>query len=277
MIDIRPVKTIEESRLVENLIAAAWGGDHHIAVPDHLTVTIAKENGGVVLLAWDGENPVGFCLGFLSYVETEGGKRLKHCSHMAGVVPECRGRKVGQMLKWAQREAVLAMGIDLITWTYDPLETLNGRLNIHKLGAVCNVYERNIYGDGRDALNWGVPTDRFHVDWYLNSPRVQAHQDGDWQNIPLSEWLKRGTKVVNQPQEVNGLWQVGVIDEALVTHEHLLVAVPANYQSIKNASVKLGLAWRMHTREIFELAFAKGFVVVDLFIAESLCYYFLER
>lgn len=277
MIDIRSITTIEEARHIEQIIQAAWGADYHMAVPDHLTITIAKENGGVVLLAWDDDRPVGFCLGFLSYVETEEGKQLKHCSHMAGVIPDCRGRRVGEMIKWAQREAVLAMGIDHITWTYDPLETLNGRLNIHKLGAVCNTYKRNIYGDGRDALNWGVPTDRFRMDWWLASDWVQAHQDGMHNGLSFAAWRVQGVGVLNEPAAVDGVWRVGEIDDNLFAEQRLLVAVPRDYQQVKKASVELGLTWRLHTRDIFERAFAQGLVATDLLVTETLCYYLLEQ
>jgi len=277
MIDIRPITTSEEARHIEQIIQAAWGADCHMAVPDHLTITIARENGGVVLLAWDGDRPVGFCLGFLSYVETDGEKRLKHCSHMAGVIPEYRGRRVGEMIKWAQREAVLAQGIDHITWTYDPLETLNGRLNIHKLGAICNTYKRNIYGDGRDSLNWGVPTDRFQVDWWLDSDWVQAHRDGTHQDLSFTDWQAQGVGVLNEPTAVGGIWHAGEVDDKLFAEQRLLVAVPRDYQQVKKASVELGLAWRLHSRDVFERAFARGFTVTDLLVADSLCYYLLEK
>ncbi len=277
MIEIRPITTIEEARHIEQIIQAAWGTDCQMAVPDHLTITIARENGGVVLLAWDGERPVGFCLGFLSYVETDEGKRLKHCSHMAGVIPEYRGRRVGEMIKWAQRDAVLALGIDHVTWTYDPLETLNGRLNIHKLGAVCHTYKRNIYGDGHDSLNWGVPTDRFQVDWWLASERVRAHKEGTRPDLSFAEWRERGVAVVNGVTAVDGIWRPGEIDERLFTGQKLLVAVPRDYQQVKKASVELGLAWRLHTRDIFEHAFSQDFTVTDLLVTDSLCYYLLEK
>ena len=174
MIEIKPVTTITECRHIEKITEAAWNAGPEVAVPDHMTITLAKENGSVVLLAWDDDKPVGFTLGFLSYVGEE--KRLKICSHLAAVLPEYRGKHIGEQLKWAQRDYVLEMGIDHITWTYDPLATLNGRLNIHKLGATCNKYMRDVYGDGRDPLNAALPTDRFYVDWWLGSDWVKAHQ-----------------------------------------------------------------------------------------------------
>lgn len=275
MIEIRPVTTIIECRHVEAICEAAWNAGPEVAVPDHMTITIAKENGGVVLLAWDEETPVGFTLGFLSFVGEE--KRLKVCSHLAAVLPEYRGKHIGEQLKWAQRDTVLAMGIDHITWTYDPLETLNGRLNIHKLGAICKNYKRDIYGDGRDPLNAALPTDRFYVDWWLASSWVQDHHAQQMANKSAADWQAEGVRVVNPPQEKDGLLQLGEVVDAAFDGERLLTAVPRNFQTLKYADTQLGLAWRLHTREIFERAFTQGFVVIDLLVAPTTCYYLLER
>ena len=275
MIEIRAVTTIEEAGFVEMITADAWGAGPEVAVPDHLVITLAKENGGVVLLAWEDETPVGCTLGFMSYVGEE--KRLKFCSHLAAVLPEHRGKKVGEQLKWAQREAVLAMGIDHITWTHDPLETLNGRLNIHKLGAICNTYKCNVYGDAQDELNWGLPTDRFLVDWWIGSDWVAEHQLAVFPHNSLAEWQLAGAKIINPPTLVENLWQGGEVDEAVWVEGVFLTAVPRHFQAIKKADMSLALTWRLHTRTIFERAFAQNFVVTDLLVDDALCYYVLEQ
>lgn len=275
MIEIRPVTTIEESRHVEYLTAAAWGAGPEMAVPDHLLITLAKENGGVVLLAWDGDKPIGCTVGFLSFVGEE--KRLKVCSHLAAVLPEYRGQKVGEQLKWAQRDTVLAMGIDHITWTYDPLETLNGRLNIHKLGATCSIYKPDFYGEGRDPLNQALPTDRFLVDWWLSSDWVQTHRDGQLPNLSVADWQGDGVPIVNPPLMQDGLWQVGEIVASAFDDEKILTAVPREFQVLKQTDSGLALAWRLHSRELFQRAFAANFVITDLLVEQSLCYYLLER
>ena len=70
-------------------------------------------------------------------------------------------------MKTYQREHVLRQGLDLITWTYNPLLARNAQLNIAKLGAVCTTYLPNLYGPMRDGLNAGLPSDRFQVDWWI--------------------------------------------------------------------------------------------------------------
>ena len=50
-------------------------------------------------------------------------------------------------MKLLQRERALAMGLDLIEWTYDPLQAMNAHLNFAKLGVVVEEYAENIYGE----------------------------------------------------------------------------------------------------------------------------------
>jgi chorismate synthase len=171
MITIHPLTTHDELLAVEQLQRDAWGVPEVDVVPLHMLITPPR-HGGLLLGAFDGDRLAGFVFGFLG-LTADG--RLKHCSHMAGVHPDYRGHGVGYQLKLAQRQHVLAQGLDLITWTFDPLETRNAQLNFHKLGAVCHTYIRNLYGAMRAAINVGPPSDRFEVEWWIRSNRV-AHR-----------------------------------------------------------------------------------------------------
>ena len=151
--EIRPVSEHAEYLATERLQSEVWNLPDVEIVPLHVLVTAAK-NGGLLLGAFDGDRLAGFVFGFPG-LTADG--RLKHCSHMAGVHPDYRDQNLGYRLKLAQREVVLSQGIDLITWTFDPLEARNAWLNFHKLGAVCNTYLRNVYGDMRDGLNAACP------------------------------------------------------------------------------------------------------------------------
>ncbi|MGD9316090.1 MAG: GNAT family N-acetyltransferase, partial [Anaerolineae bacterium] len=127
---IRPLESIAEFHACEALQRRVWVlPDDLEVVPLHLLLT-AQRNGGLVLGAFDGGELVGFLFGFPAY-DQDG--RPKHCSHMMGVDPDCQGAGIGYQLKLAQREFALAQGLDLVTWTYDPLESRNAYLNIHKL------------------------------------------------------------------------------------------------------------------------------------------------
>ena len=114
-----------------------------------------------------------------------------------GVLPEWQSRGVGYALKVAQREAVLNQGVRLITWTYDPLESKNARLNIAKLGAVCNTYIRNYYGELRDDINLGLATDRFQVDWWIASRRIETRLTRNRPPLQLRHYLDVGVTIIN--------------------------------------------------------------------------------
>ena len=166
-IEIRSAQTIEDCCFIEELQRQIWGDEDGV-VPFHLLLTIAKE-GGVVLLALAQNQPVGFAFGFPALTKKG---QLKIASHQAGVLPSWQDQGLGYKIKLAQRNAALELGIKLMTWTFDPLQSRNARFNLRKLGAVGNVYTPNLYGEMTDALNQGLPSDRFTVAWWLESPHV---------------------------------------------------------------------------------------------------------
>ena len=173
-VEIRPIQAHDEYWAVEQLQREVWGLADVEIVPNHLLLT-AQKNGGLLLGAFDvppeGEEEqfVGFVFGF---VGLSSGGGVKHCSHMAGVAPAYQNQNLGYRLKLAQRQQVLSQGIDLATWTFDPLESRNANLNFRKLGATSRTYLRDLYGSMRNTLNVGLPSDRFQVDWHIASRHV---------------------------------------------------------------------------------------------------------
>ena len=284
-ITIRPVASIDDCLHIEKITFDAWEGDDNPA-PDHLLYTIAS-NSGCVLIAWDDDVPVGFCYGFTAFIgrtATDPNMRLKHHSHQAGVIPSYQGRGIGAQLKWSQRDCVLAQGINHMTWTFDPLETLNCRLNIHKLGTVCNTYKRNIYGIGRDPLNAGMLTDRFQVDWWLDSTHVEQHKLNTFTHQSLAAVRQAGAATLNQTgwmgsgaDDAQLLQPLGQDLSGLETHTLALIAIPNNFQAVKKADLELAKTWRLHTRDLFEAAFAAGFVVTDVLREADQSYHLLEK
>src|SRR5260221_5793559 len=92
---------------------------------------------------------------------------------MVGVLPGYQNRGVGRLLKLAQRDEALARGINLIEWTFDPLQLRNAHFNLMRLGAVVRRYIPNFYGRTSSPLHGGLPTDRLVAEWWLRSARVQ--------------------------------------------------------------------------------------------------------
>ncbi|MCS6773945.1 MAG: hypothetical protein RMM31_06100 [Anaerolineae bacterium] len=155
---IRPFETFEDHVQSLRVQRAIWSND--LPVPPHISLAIVRR-GGVALGAFTAQGEmIGCVLSFLGWSRYG----LCHHSHFAAVVEGWRDKGIGEALKQAQRRAVLAQGIRLITWTYDPLQARNARLNIGKLRAICRTYIRDAYGPDPS----GLPTDRFEVEWWLD-------------------------------------------------------------------------------------------------------------
>jgi predicted GNAT superfamily acetyltransferase len=263
-ISIRALKDAAEFHRCEELQRRVWGMEDLSVVPLHLLLT-AQKNGGLVLGAFDEQGTmVGFIFGFMG-MTAQG--QVKHCSHMAGVLPEYQGRQIGYCLKLAQREHVLAQGLDLATWTYDPLEGTNASLNIGKLGVICRTYLRDVYGDTGIQLHLGLPTDRFEIEWWVRSQRVEERLESRHDKLTLSKALDMGAEGVNRTEfDGQGLLRSEVDDRAPGA-EAVLIEIPADFQAIKSADMGLAREWRAQTRKIFEDCFGAGYVATD-FISE---------
>ncbi|MCX8103639.1 MAG: hypothetical protein N3E42_04275 [Candidatus Bipolaricaulota bacterium] len=281
MITIRPLQTLEELHVCEQLQKEIWGFEDISVVPHHLLLTTIK-NGGVLLGAFEREEMIGFVYGFPGIEHN----RLKHCSLMCAVVSERRFQGVGYQLKLKQREAVLAQGIELITWTFDPLVSSNAHFNLHKLGVISNRYERNLYGDMRDRLNAGLETDRLTVEWWIASPRVQRRLDlspeeGGELSLPLREggWGVR-SEPINQTEERDG-FLINRDYSLARTEPKLLLEIPYHWQRMREQNMPLVREWRQVTRAIFEHYFAQGYYATDFLVFEhpgqKRAFYLLEQ
>ena len=175
LLSIQIIETPTDMEEIENLERLIWPGSETDVIPSHLMLA-AVHGGGLLIGATDPSLDthqfVGFVFGFPGIYYTPDGPRIKHCSHQLGVLPAYRNTGIGAKLKRAQWQLVRHQGIDRITWTYDPLLSKNAYLNITRLGAVSNTYMREFYGEMRDAMNQGLPSDRLEVDWWVNSRRV---------------------------------------------------------------------------------------------------------
>ena len=166
-IHIRDIDDVGEMRAVEELQKEVWGIPDLDVVPlTHLVA--AKEAGGVLIGAFDGDTLVGFVYGFPSF---EHGQAAHH-SHMLAVKPAYRNFDLGRRLKLAQRDHVKAQGIELISWTFDPLQSLNAHFNFNKLGVIADRYLPNFYGEDAASFLHQTGTDRLWVSWFISRERV---------------------------------------------------------------------------------------------------------
>jgi predicted GNAT superfamily acetyltransferase len=180
---IRKCAGFEEYDACVRLQTDIWGYDVSDTIPLREFIVI-EHIGGQIIGAFDlarsatpgGDGPsmIGFAMAMPGVRE---GKAYLH-SHMLAVQPEYRNSGIGRKLKLAQREDALARGITKMEWTFDPLEIKNAYLNIVRLGAVVHSYTPNFYGVFSSRLQAGLPTDRLHAEWFMDSPRVHATLNG---------------------------------------------------------------------------------------------------
>ncbi len=234
---IRPFEHFEDFEQAEQLQNVTWSAVE--TVPSNMLIAMTH-HGAIGLGAFDVDGRmVGFAFSFVSPTQLAGAHRgLSHHSHMAAVLPELRGQGIGLQLKHAQAKAVLAQGYNLMTWTYDPLEAKNANLNITKLGGICRTYIPNCYGQMRDGLNAGLPSDRFEVEWWLNQE--------------IDEWR-------------------------MTSGEQRKVEIPVDFQAMKKADMAAAQAIRLKTRKEFEQAFADGFVVTGFEMTAGRAAYLMTK
>ncbi len=262
--EIRILESPQEMEAVVELQRLVWPGDELEILPVHMLRAVVH-NGGLVVGAYSQNQLVGFVFGFPGFEATPRGARLIHASHMAGVHPEFRDAGLGFRLKRAQWQLVRRQGVERITWTYDPLQSRNANLNITKLGAVCNTYIPNYYGQMGDGVNIGVPSDRFQVDWWVNSHRVRSRLGKTPpRKLVLSNYLEAGTPFVNHTSlNASGfvIPQTGDMSQARASL--LLLEIPADIQAIRDVDLDLAIAWSDHVRGLFLELFDQGYLVTD--------------
>jgi len=240
-VDIRLVKTHAEYAACEVMSQYVWGSADRNIVPHELLLTM-QLNGGLVHGAFrpDGQL-VGFCFAFPGVRDGQ----LRLCSHQLGVIPELRGSGIGIGLKQAQGRDATARGYELISWTFDPLESRNAYINLHRLGCIARLYDRDHYGPMEDELNRGLPSDRLEAEWWLRRSKAEACADGV---VMLS--VGAGGEPVLETCAVN-------------SSKVATIAVPEDFQSIKREDMDLALRWRMQSRTAFEAALGAGLMATD--------------
>jgi predicted GNAT superfamily acetyltransferase len=260
---IRPLTTIEDCRAVAELERDVWGytDAEDVVPPPVLVVSITR--GGVLLGAFDA---AGAMKGFVYSIPGLKNGRPMQWSHMLGVTADARNRGLGLELKLAQRDATLAMGLDLIEWTYDPLQALNAHLNFSRLGVVVETYEENVYGESSSPLHRGTPTDRFIAEWRLTEPHVERRIASA--GAVLRDQSVSSTPVVN-PSPEGGNWIRPGAAALDLEARRLLVEIPTGFTDMQAHDPELAREWRLATRRIFQHYLRRGYRVVDFFLARE--------
>jgi predicted GNAT superfamily acetyltransferase len=258
-ITIRDLVLTEEVYQVEELQKEVWGISDRDVTP--LTQLVAaREAGGVLIGAFDGAVMAGFAYGFAGY---EQGELTLH-SHMLAVKPAYRNRNLGYRLKLAQREQALERGIKRMTWTFDPLQSLNAHFNFSKLGVVSDQYKINFYGESTSSFLHRTGTDRLWVSWLLDSRRVRDRIEG----MPKSEAIEIDKHTPLVRVEEDGSPHINNIS-GLLRQMQALIEIPGSIGTLQQTDPGLAVTWREATRRAFSRALAAGYLVEEFYRLEK--------
>ena len=203
-VEVRKCRGLAEFEACMGIELAVWGdSDLHVPLPLYV---VAQDTGGQVLGAFAGGKMIGFTMALAGVRE---GRPMLH-SHMTAVLEEYRDRGVGKELKLLQREDALGRGVELVEWTFDPLEIKNAHFNLVRLGAIATRYIPNCYGITSSPLHSGLPTDRLMAEWWLGSERVKRAVSGEVRanevrarhGVPLREEAGNAAAKIVVPVEI---------------------------------------------------------------------------
>jgi predicted GNAT superfamily acetyltransferase len=252
-VEVRPLSSLDDVRAASALLDRIWQERRVMGAP---LLRAMAAHGGQVLGAFDGDELVGALIGLVGL--TEEGRPVLH-SHITGVAPEAQHRGVGFLLKRAQRDWCLARGIDVVTWTMDPMVARNARFNLHKLGAIGAAFHRDYYGPMDDAFNRGDRSDRLEIRWELRSERVERAMAGD----------------PPEPDLTGAKEAVGVGGRAGAREgSRLIVRVPDAYHALRATDTEMASGWRDGVADAFEDAFGRGYRATGYVLSMG---YVLER
>jgi predicted GNAT superfamily acetyltransferase len=272
-VTLRPLQGHADFAACVELQLATWGRDFQEAVPPSI-LKISQRVGGVAAGAFA---PDGRLLGFVygqSGVRPRGARaplEIVHWSHMLAVSPQARDRGLGTRLKLYQRELLLPLGVDVVEWTFDPLEARNAHLNLNRLGAEVAEYAVDMYeGEMGSELARGIGTDRFIVAWRIGDARVRALLDAG----PAAERTADAAAFSTAPLISPGGHQEAELPEAA----RVRVEVPADVQALKAEQPERAWQWRLLTRRAFRGYLARGYRVGAFWRdpADGRCFYGVE-
>lgn len=260
---IRDIELISEMQEVESLQQEVWACDERDIVP--LTILVATRDLGAILIgAFDGQSLIGFAYSFVGCEEG----RMVHHSHMLAVRPKYRNVNLGYKLKLAQRDRALAQGITRMTWTFDPLQSLNAHFNFAKLGVVADAYKINFYGEATSSFlhQIGGGTDRLWVTWPLDSRRAHERLQTKDKSRPSNLDLQRIACLVRVGQ--NNMPQRGESSEGL-GQKYLSIEIPTDINALHRENPELAARWREATRWAFSEAISSGYLIEDFYASSS--------
>jgi predicted GNAT superfamily acetyltransferase len=252
---IRDLESFADLEQAEALEREVWGLADRDVLP--MTIIVAtKEAGSIWVGAFDGAKLVGFAFGFLGM---EHGRLALH-SHMLAVRESHRDLNLGYKLKLAQRDRALAMRVQEMTWTFDPLQSKNAHLNFGKLGVVSDSYKIDFYGPETSSALHRNSTDRLWVTWALSSRRVRDRLQGKDYRPEVQDAFLHLQPLV----QFNGDGKPLRHDlSAALARQRIAIQIPSDIGAVEHKDPALAREWRHATRWAFTEALRAGFFVAE--------------
>ena len=235
---IRDIESLEEMHEVEQLQREIWGVED-LEIYPALALKPQKEVGATLIGAFAEGRMVGFVFGFPGILD---GETIIH-SDMLGISPAYRSNNLGYLLKIAQRDAAIALGVKRITWTFDPLQSRNAHFNFSKLGVIADRYYVDYYGVTSSFLH-RYGTDRLWVTWLLANESVKSSEPSDIEALP--HLVRVGENL--EP----------IINQEPLTASEVIIEIPRELTEHHKL-------WRMATRDAFTRALDQGFIVENFY------------
>ncbi len=257
---LRPLASHADYRACVVLQEKVWGaGFRELSSPSILK--IAGKIGGLAAGAFDsGGRLAGFVFGLTGIMDG----RPVHWSHMLAVDPALRDQGLGRRLKEYQREALLAAGVAVMYWTYDPLFARNAHLNINRLGVRISEYQADFYDDDPTGADWvSIGMDRFIVVWDLTAQNLgpTATPPAGADEIPCISPLPTGEPA---PDNLPGA-------------ARLRVEIPVDIEAVQAQSPEEASRWRAITRRAFLHYQAQGYRVSGFYRTGDRAFYIVEQ
>ncbi len=266
---IRKLRGFREFEELVGIQKAVWKHDDADATPAHQFLVHARM-GAILLGAFVDGRLAGFVYSFPALRE----KILFQHSHLLAVLPEFQGLGIGKNLKWAQRREALKQGIDLITWTYDPLLSRNANLNLHALGVRSRTYFTDFYGPTPSlCLGEGVPTDRLLVEWRIGEEKVRNRRKPGKPAAPPD--ASRAPKALEMRLEGGAPGPLPARPRLGLRAKTVLVEIPRDSSGLKSRPDVL-LAWQNGLRSVLPSYFRRGYAAEDFLFGDR-CFYVLTK
>lgn len=268
-VQIRKLREFSEFQELIHIQKVIWKHDDIDVTPVH-QFCVHSRMGAIIMGAFVDGRIVGFVYSFPALRD---GALFQH-SHLLAVLPEFQGLGIGKKLKWVQRREALKQGIDLITWTFDPLLAKNANLNLHALGVRSRTYFPSFYGFTRSlCLGPGIPADRILVEWRIGGGKLRASRKSGKRLIePRASLIP---KALERRAETGDSVPLPARAKLGLKASTVLIEIPPDINAMRPQPEAIS-AWRAGLRSALKSYFSRGYTAED-FIFGDRCYYVLTK